>query len=128
MSKEGKAHLNNVAMLSLSRPILLMSVGARDSMAYAYALKIGLQGLILASPVGLDSEYLSVKLPFYEFLEISKALEDLRFKTQKVDPSEFTVVINEANIITMMPNRAWCRPPHIRVNEIQRAGRNTRRQ
>jgi len=53
-------------------------------MGYAYASKEGMQGLILSSPICLDSTDLTAKLSFNKVLEVMKTLEDFRFVMQQV--------------------------------------------
>jgi hypothetical protein len=45
-------------------------------MCYAYALKKGAEGLILATPVGLNTLDLAIKLSLNKTLKIMKALEN----------------------------------------------------
>ena len=59
------------------------------------------QTLILASPIGLYSNDLSVKTLFYHTLEFCEFLEHIRLKFQYVDPSKFTEIINEGYIILL---------------------------
>jgi hypothetical protein len=47
-------------------------------------------------------------------LPIKKSLINIRTLLKKVNPREFTVVINKSYIIAMFANRVWCRTPYIR--------------
>jgi hypothetical protein len=61
--------------------------------------KEGVQFLIFSTPIGLDSNDLAIKEPFYEVLEVSKFLKDLRFVFQKIDPCELAIIIYKTNIV-----------------------------
>ena len=74
-------------------------------MCNANFLKKGIQLLILASPVSLHGEDLFVELAFDKRLEIGKNLKHLRSIFQKINPSIFAKIINEAYIILIAPNR-----------------------
>jgi len=54
MGKESNPHFNNMSMLALCGPILLVRVRARYTMLNTYAFEEGVQRLILPSPVRLD--------------------------------------------------------------------------
>jgi hypothetical protein len=60
------------------------------------------QTLILASPISLNSNDLSVKTSFYHILEFYEFLEHIRFGFQHVGPSKFTKIINEGSIVPLM--------------------------
>jgi hypothetical protein len=102
-----------MAMLALDGAILLVSVWAGNMMGYTYAFEEGVQGLILPSPIGLNSTNFAIKLSFNKILKITKTLKNFRLMTQKVDPSELAIIVNKTDIIIMPPNRGWSRPPHI---------------
>jgi len=51
-------------VFSFSRSILLMSMWARNMMGNSNALEKRIQGLILSSPIGLDSENFLIELVF----------------------------------------------------------------
>jgi len=63
--------------------------------SYAYALEKGTQGLIFATPIGLNTLDLAIKLSLNKLLEIMKALKNFRFMLQKVNPSKLTIIINK---------------------------------
>jgi hypothetical protein len=48
-------------MFALSDPVLLGSMGARDTMNYAGALKIPMQTMVFTTPVGLNRLDLGVQ-------------------------------------------------------------------
>jgi hypothetical protein len=82
MSKKGKNHLQNMAMFALGSTILLMSVGLGNSMRGANAAKEGIKLLIFSTPIGLDSEDLSIKLSFNQALKFKEIFKHLRFSTK----------------------------------------------
>jgi hypothetical protein len=75
----------------------------------------------------LDSKNLLVKESHNEILEIKKILEHLRLVLEKIDPSEFAKIINEANIVFISTNGLTGRTPYIRKNQLQRSFRPTKR-
>ena len=75
MSKYGESYLNNVPVLVFSGAILLMCMGTRNKMLYAYAPKKGIQGLIFTSPVCLYLQDLATKLSLDKVLKITKTRE-----------------------------------------------------
>jgi hypothetical protein len=66
----------------------------------------------------LDSKNLLVKESHNEILEIKKILEHLRLVLEKIDPSEFAKIINEANIVFISTNGLTGRTPYIRKNQL----------
>jgi hypothetical protein len=54
MSKKGQPYFNNVTTFSLSRPILLVSMWAGNTMCYTNFCIKGIQPLILATPICLN--------------------------------------------------------------------------
>jgi hypothetical protein len=82
MGKKGKNHLQNVAMFVLGSTILLMSVGLGNSMRGANVAKEGIKLLIFSTPIGLDSEDLSIKLSFNQALKFKEIFKHLRFSTK----------------------------------------------
>jgi hypothetical protein len=43
-------------------------------------------------------------LALNQFLEIMKTLENFGFVAQKINPSKFTVIVDEANIVAVSSN------------------------
>jgi hypothetical protein len=69
--------------------------------------KLGEEGsklLILVSPIRLNNKDFSIKLPLNKVLKISKLLKHLRLELDEINPSEFTEIINKANIIFLSTN------------------------
>jgi hypothetical protein len=58
-------------------------------------------------------------------LELGELLKDFEFEMQEINPSEFTKITNETNIILLSSKgvRSW--PPYIRKNKLKRFKRNT---
>jgi hypothetical protein len=79
MGKKREANLNNVAMFSLCRPILLMGMRGRHVMSNATALEEDVQPLILPTLICLHSHYFPIKETFNKFLEVMKTLKTFRF-------------------------------------------------
>jgi hypothetical protein len=80
--------------------------------------KEGVHLLILASPICLYGNKLGIKQAFCHCLELSEFLEHFGFQTQEINPSEFTEIINKANIILLSSNRIRSRPPYIGENKL----------
>jgi hypothetical protein len=70
--------------------------------------------LIFPTPVGLKRNNLTAKHVFNKLLKLEKIFGDLEFVTQQVDPSEFAIIINKANIIFFMTKRINGGSPNIR--------------
>jgi hypothetical protein len=66
-------------MLPLYCPILLVRVGTRDSMGYAYVREEGTQLLIFSSPICLHGNNLPIQKSLYMLLEDRESSKDLRF-------------------------------------------------
>src|SRR6266540_2252413 len=99
MSKKRKPDLYNMTMFSFSCPILLTCIGAGDVVSDADLCKKRVEFLVLSSPVRLDRDNFSVKETLHKSLEFNKFTKNFGFKFQRMDPSKFTVIINETNII-----------------------------
>jgi hypothetical protein len=76
-------------------------------MRYANLAKEGVEFLILASPISLNNYDFPIKSPFNELLEFMKFLKYLRFIT---NPMKFTMIIYEAHIVFISPNRVRSSP------------------
>lgn len=115
-------------MLTFSRAILLMSMRTTYIVDNANFCKERMEFLI--SPpkkICLHGENFAIKLFLNHSLKFMEFLKNLRFIFQQIDPSKFTVIINEANIILFSPNRLWCRTLDIREYKFQRKFRFTER-
>ena len=99
MRKKSEGHFNFVTMFAFCRAILLMGMGTRNLVSDPYAFKEGVLGLILATPVSLDSLYLAAELSFYQTLKFIKNRKIFRLVSQQIEPSEFTMIINKTNIV-----------------------------
>jgi len=79
-----------------------------------------MKGLILPTPIGLDSEYVMIELVLNHALEVAKALKNFRLIFKQIDPSELTKVVNKAHIVRITASRGWGRPPHIAKHKLKR--------
>jgi hypothetical protein len=70
-------------------------------------------------PNRFECEDFTIMLALNKFLEIMKTLENFGFVAQKINPSKFTVIVDEANIVAVSSNRSWSRSPYIRMNKVQ---------
>jgi hypothetical protein len=111
--KERQADFNNVSMFPLNNSILLMCMRAGNKMSYADFFKEGMSILILSTPISLYRNNFSIKESFNKILELMKSLKHIRFELEKINPSEFTIIINEADIIFISSNGTGCRTPNI---------------
>lgn len=110
MSKKGWPNFYYVTMFTFSESILLMIMGTRHMMSDANSLKKGVKFFIFCILISLHGNNLSIKKTFNKVLEIMETLKHLRFMAQEINPSEFAIIINEENIISVSPNQSWCRP------------------
>ena len=99
MCKEGKANLNNMAMLTLSRTILLVCMRARNMMGDTNFLKETIKFFILTTPISLHSDNFPIKLTLNKGLKVEKNLINIRTVLKQINPCKFTEIINEAYII-----------------------------
>ena len=116
--KERQADFNNVSMFPLVSSILLMCMWAGNKMSYADFFKEGMKFLILSTSISLHRNNFLVKESFDKILELMKSLKHIRFELEKINPSEFTIIINEADIIFISSNGTGCRAPNIRKKEF----------
>jgi hypothetical protein len=124
MSKKSKSHLHNVAMFPLSSPILLVCVWARYVMRYPGGSKKGMQFLILSSPVRLNSDNPVIKQAFNKLLKFNEVCGDLRFMSKQVNPSEFTIIINETDIVFFDQKNQSQDPKHLNKQAPKERRRN----
>jgi hypothetical protein len=99
ISKQGKAHFNNMTMLPFSRAILLMSMRTRYMMSDANFLKEAIEFFILTSPISLHCNNFSIKFSLNKLLEIKKYLINIRMLLEQIYPSKFAKIIDEAYIV-----------------------------
>jgi hypothetical protein len=58
-----------------------------------YSIKEGVEFLVLSSLVGLHSNNFAIKESLYKSLKFLKFVKNFILVLQKIDPSEFTVII-----------------------------------
>jgi hypothetical protein len=100
MGKERKPYFNDVPVFAFCSAILLMCVSTRDKVGDPNVSKTLIQLLIFPTPVGLHGNNLSIQEALNMLLENVEFREQFRFVLQKINPSKFGIVINEAYIIT----------------------------
>jgi hypothetical protein len=105
MSKKSKTYFDQMTMLAFGDDVLLRSVGTRDTMNYACALKITMKVMILPTPIGLNCLDLGVQEALNMRLECIEDLFNIRLVFRKIDPTETQVVINKTNIILVSPRK-----------------------
>jgi hypothetical protein len=74
-------------------------------MSYANFAKKQIKFFIFSSPMGLNGNNFLVKAPLNKFLKFMELFKHLRFVTQGIKPNKFTMIIDEAHIIFIPPNR-----------------------
>jgi hypothetical protein len=62
-------------------------------------LKEGIQLLVFTTPVSLHGDDFRIKKGTQQYFETHESVEKLRFVTQEINPSKFTVIIDETHII-----------------------------
>jgi hypothetical protein len=107
-----------VHVLTLDDPILLMSIGAGHKMSDANDTKKGIKPLIFATPIGLHSNDFSIEQALNKALKFFEELKHLRLMAKKIDPSKFTIIINEADIIPFITKRINGGSPDIEKHQI----------
>lgn len=93
-----------MAVFALRCAILLMGMGTRDLMCNTNAVKERIQGSVFPTPICLHNTNISVKLMFNKVLKISETSKHLRLMSQKINPSDLGVVIDETDIIGKTTN------------------------
>jgi hypothetical protein len=94
-------------------------VGVHEDMRHSVKCQVfgkKIQFFILASPIGLHSNYFLIKFAFNKVHEIVKDIKDIRLLFDEMDPSEFAKIINEAHIIFVATYGYRCRTPNIGEN------------
>jgi hypothetical protein len=91
---------------------------SRHMMGNSNGPKKGIQSSILSTPIGLNGDDLATSHVLNKLLKFKKELRHLRLLAEKIDPSEFTIIINETNIVFFSTKRIYSRAPYIRVNEL----------
>jgi alanine dehydrogenase len=116
-----------MAMLALGNAILLGGMWARNTVSNTRASKVGMEAMILTTPIGLDSANFSIQQAFYMRLKSVEDAFNVRFMLNQVNPRITAVVINEANIILKASGRRQSRTPNISMNKLKRRLRHTGR-
>jgi hypothetical protein len=86
-------------MLFLDNTILLVSMGAGNLVSNAKLTKVGVEMLIFPTPIRLHGDNILIEPSFNKGVKFQEKFEDIRFMMQQVDPSEFTIIVNEGHII-----------------------------
>jgi len=84
-------------------------------MGDSYLIKEGVEFLVLSSLVGLHSKNFAIKESLYTSPKFLKFVKNFKLVLQKIDPSEFTIIINKTHIVFFFSQLILvCRPPDIR--------------
>jgi hypothetical protein len=110
MGEKCKPHLHNVAMFPLGGTVLLVCMRARHMMGNSNKPKKGIQSFILPTPIGLNGDDLVTSHALNKLLKFKKELRHLRLMVKKIDPSEFTIIINKTNIVFFLPKESIAGP------------------
>jgi hypothetical protein len=86
---------------------------AGNMMRYPYFLEKGMKSFIFTTPIGLHSNYFSIKEPLNKFLKLMEFLKNFRFELKEINPGELVVIINITNIVLITTNKNGCRSPYI---------------
>jgi hypothetical protein len=111
--KEGKAHLNDMAVFALGNTVLQMCVGVEHMVDNTNNLKERMKAFILIAPIFLHGYNLTTKLTLYTALEFFKKLKNFGFMMNKIKPSKVAISINETHVILFVVKRINGRTPHI---------------
>lgn len=84
-----------MTVFTFDNTILLMSVRARNMVRDAYFLKERIELLVFITPICLDRKNFTIKLAFNHSLKAMKAIKNFRFVFNKIDPHEFTEIIDK---------------------------------
>jgi hypothetical protein len=84
-----------MSMLSLGNTVLLVSSGVGNLVSNAKLTKVGVEMLIFPTPIRLYGDNLLIEPSFNKGLKFQEKFEDVRFMTQQIDLSEFTIIMNE---------------------------------
>ena len=103
-------------VFAFSNPVLLRGVWAGHTMRDPSALKITVQSMVLATPVGLNYDDFSVEKTLNMSLKSIKYLLNVRLVLKEINPRETRVIVNKAHIILIASGRGNSRPPNIRMN------------
>jgi hypothetical protein len=77
-------------MLFLDNTILLVSMGAGNLVSNAKLTKVGVE---------MHGDNILIEPSFNKGAKFQENFEDIWFMMQQVDPSEFTIIVNEGHII-----------------------------
>jgi hypothetical protein len=86
-----------------------MSMRTRNKVRDTNLIKEGIELFIFTTPVCLHCDDLSIKKSLNKGLKFMELLKHLRFKLNKIDPREYTKVIDKTHIILISssPFRSW---------------------
>ena len=79
MSKKGETNLHYVPMFLFSESVLLMSMGERNIMCDAYALKNRMEFLVFTTPIRLHGKNFAIKEAFNMLLKKVELLKHIKF-------------------------------------------------
>jgi hypothetical protein len=111
MSKKCKTGFNYTSMFTLSRPILLVGVRARNLMGNGKRFKkLVMKFLIFPTPIRLHTLNFCVKNTLNMRLKLHKNTLSFRTVMHKINLRELAKIINKAYIIFVAANRHWGKP------------------
>jgi hypothetical protein len=79
-------------------------------MRYANFLEKRIESLVLTPPICLHSNNFLAKESLYMMLKITKFLKHIRFLFQEINPGELAIIINQTEMIFIMPTEAEAGP------------------
>ena len=84
-----------------------------------YLIKEGVEFLVLSSLVGLHSKNFAIKESLYKSPKFLKFVKNFRLVLQKIDPSEFTIIMNKTHIVFFfLPTDSGVQTPDIREHKF----------
>jgi hypothetical protein len=89
-------------MFSFFNTVLLMCMWTGYKVDDANSVKKGIEALIFTTPVRLHGYDFTIKHSFNKALKFFEEFEDFGFVTNQVNPNEFTIIINKANIVFLI--------------------------
>jgi hypothetical protein len=95
-----------------------MCIRTGDMIANSNFSKEGMKVLIFSTPIGLHGYYFAIEKTLNGSLKFNKLLKDFRFEFEVINPSIFTIIIDENDIIFIASYEVGCMTPNIRENEF----------
>jgi hypothetical protein len=80
--------------------------------------KEGMKFLIFSAPISLHGYCFAIEKTLNESLKFNKLLKDFIFEFEMINPSIFTIIIGETDIIFTASYGVGCMTPNIRENEF----------